>query len=122
MNQFGAGQRQPASDSTLFPGFPALDIARLVAVTRKRLWLAAVIALAVIGVVVAYVFLAPKVYESTAVVYVDPPNEMCIRGFAEVKSYNRAISFHSCKSETSVANCMDVAFQSLSDGTGVAAV
>ena len=59
----------------MFPGFPALDIARLVAVTRKRLWLAAVIALAVIGLEVAYVFLAPKDYESTAVVYVDPTNE-----------------------------------------------
>lgn len=75
MNQFGAGPSQPASSEALFPGFPTLDPGRLAAVVWKRLWLATLIAGAFAGLAVAYVLLAPKVYQSTAVIYVDPKNE-----------------------------------------------
>lgn len=75
MNQFGAGPSQPASSEALFPGFPTLDLGRLATVVRRRLWLAMLIALGFVGIALAYVLLAPKVYRSTAVIYVDPKNE-----------------------------------------------
>lgn len=75
MNQFGAGPSQPASSEVLFPGFPTLDLGRLVSVIWKRLWLAVLIAAGFVGLALAYVFTATKVYESTAVIYVDPKNE-----------------------------------------------
>lgn len=75
MNQFGAGPTQPASSETLFPGFPTLDLGRLVSVVWRRLWLAMLVAGVFVGLALTYVMLAPKVYESTAVIYVDPKNE-----------------------------------------------
>jgi len=75
MNQFGAGPTQPASSESLFPGFPTLDLGRLVSVVWRRLWLAMMVAGAFVGLALTYVMLAPKVYESTAVIYVDPKNE-----------------------------------------------
>lgn len=78
MNQFGAGPSQPAASDTLFPGFPTLDISRLVSVIRKRLWLAALVVGAFVGLALVYVFLAPKVYQSSAVIYVDPKNDSAV--------------------------------------------
>ncbi len=75
MNQFGAGPTHPASSETLFPGFPTLDLGRLVSVVWKRLWLAALIAGGFAGLAVAYVLTATKIYQSSAVIYVDPKNE-----------------------------------------------
>lgn len=75
MNQFGAGPSQPAPSEALFPGFPTLDPGRLVSVVWKRLWLAILIAGAFAGLAVAYVLVTPKIYQSTAVIYVDPKNE-----------------------------------------------
>ncbi len=75
MNQFGAKPSQPAESEALFPGFPTLDVTRLLQVIRKRLWLAGLVAASFVGLAIAYVLLAPKVYESTAVIYVDPKND-----------------------------------------------
>lgn len=75
MNRFGAGPTQPASSEALFPGFPTLDLSRLVTVVRRRIWLAILIASGFVGLAAVYVMLAPKVYRSTAVIYVDPKNE-----------------------------------------------
>lgn len=75
MKQFDAGPSQPASSDTLFPGFPTLDVARLVKSVRNRIWLVGVVVAAFVGLAVAYVLLAEKTYESTAVIFVDPANE-----------------------------------------------
>lgn len=75
MNQFGAGPSQPAASDTLFPGFPTLDVGRLISVVKKRLWLAGLVAGAFVALALVYVFLAPKVYQSSAVIYVDPKND-----------------------------------------------
>lgn len=75
MNPYGAGPTQPASSETLFPGFPTLDLGRLAGVVWKRLWLAMMIAAAFVGLAIAYVLTATKIYESSAVIYVDPKNE-----------------------------------------------
>lgn len=75
MNPYGAGPSQPASSETLFPGFPTLDIGRLAGVVWKRLWLAVFIAGAFVGLAILYVLTATKIYESSAVIYVDPKNE-----------------------------------------------
>lgn len=88
MNQFGAGPSQPPSAETLFPGFPTLDLGRLLGVVWKRLWLALLVAAAFVGVAVAYVTLAPKVYRSTAVIYVDPKSEGAV--FDGIKGVHKA--------------------------------
>jgi len=75
MNQFGAAPSQPPSSETLFPGFPTLDLGRLLDSVKRRLWLAVLVTLAIVGLAVAYVVLAPEVYESSAVIYVEPKNE-----------------------------------------------
>ncbi|MEM7677182.1 MAG: Wzz/FepE/Etk N-terminal domain-containing protein, partial [Myxococcota bacterium] len=75
MNQFEAGPSQPAASDALFPGFPTLDVARLIDVVKKRLWLAALVASAFVALATTYVMLAPKTYRSTAVIYVEPKNE-----------------------------------------------
>ncbi|MEM6279936.1 MAG: Wzz/FepE/Etk N-terminal domain-containing protein, partial [Verrucomicrobiota bacterium] len=75
MNQFDAGPSQPASSDTLFPGFPTLDLGRLVQVVRKRLWLAAVVAAGFVALAVVYLLLTPKMYQSSAVLYVEPKND-----------------------------------------------
>ncbi|MEM9283269.1 MAG: Wzz/FepE/Etk N-terminal domain-containing protein, partial [Verrucomicrobiota bacterium] len=76
MNQPGAGHSQPtAAADSLFPGFPTLDLGRLVSLVKKRLWLAALIAACFVGMALAYVFLAPKIFQSSAVIYVDPASE-----------------------------------------------
>lgn len=75
MNQFGAGPTQPSSSETLFPGFPTLDLSRLITVVKQRLWLAILITSVFVGVAIAYVMTATKIYRSSAVIYVDPKNE-----------------------------------------------
>lgn len=75
MNQFGAGPSQPASSETLFPGFPSLDVGRLLRVVRRRLWLAALVAGSFVGLALVYVFTAEKIYQSSAEIFVDPTNE-----------------------------------------------
>lgn len=88
MNQFGAGPTQPASSETLFPGFPTLDPGRLLSVVWKRLWLAALVAGGFVGLAILYVTLAPKTYQSTAVIYVDPKNEGAV--FEGIKGVRQA--------------------------------
>ncbi|MCG8598726.1 MAG: polysaccharide biosynthesis tyrosine autokinase [Verrucomicrobiales bacterium] len=75
MNQFGAGPSQPSSTESMFPGFPSLDIGRLIRVIRRRLWLAAVVAGLFVALAIAYVLTATKIYQSSAVIYVEPKNE-----------------------------------------------
>lgn len=88
MNQFGAGPSQPASSDALFPGFPTLDLGRLFHVVRKRLWLAAIVASAFIGLAVLYLIVTPKVYQSSAVIYVEPKNEGA--AFTDIKGVKQA--------------------------------
>ncbi|MEX2580954.1 MAG: Wzz/FepE/Etk N-terminal domain-containing protein [Verrucomicrobiales bacterium] len=52
-----------------------MDLSRLVTVVRKRLWLAAVVALVFVALAATYAFLAPEVYESSAVIYVGPNSD-----------------------------------------------
>lgn len=75
MRPYDAGPSQPSSSETLFPGFPTLDVGRLVRSVRDRLWLVALVIAAFLGLALAYVFLAPRTYQSSAVIYVDPRNE-----------------------------------------------
>ena len=75
MSQFGAGPSQPNSSESLFPGFPTLDVGRLISVVKKRLWLAALIACLFVGAAVFYVLTATKIYASYAVLYVPQKNE-----------------------------------------------
>ena len=72
MNQFGAGQSQAATYGALSPVSPTPDKLRLMSVIVPRLWLVALIVAVFVGFALAYVYLAPKVYESVAVIYVDP--------------------------------------------------
>lgn len=100
MNQFRPGPTQPASSETLFPGFPTLDLGRLVSVVWRRLWLALLVAGAFVGIAVAYVMAAPKIYQSTAVIYVDPKNEGAV--FEGLKGV-RQVSWESLDSLKSMA-------------------
>jgi uncharacterized protein involved in exopolysaccharide biosynthesis len=75
MNQFGAGPTQPSSSETLFPGFPTLDLSRLITVGKQRLWLAVLITSVFVGIAITYVMTVTKIYGSSAVIYVDPKNE-----------------------------------------------
>ena len=50
MKQFDAGPSQPASSDTLFPGFPTLDVARLVKSVRNRIWLVGVVVAAFVWI------------------------------------------------------------------------
>ncbi|NLT70039.1 MAG: polysaccharide biosynthesis tyrosine autokinase [Verrucomicrobiaceae bacterium] len=88
MNQFGAGPSQPTSSEALFPGFPTLDLSRLVSVVWKRLWLALLVAGAFLGLALLYVFTATKIYRSSAVIYIDPPNEGAV--FEGIKGARQA--------------------------------
>ena len=92
MNQFGAGPSQPTSTESLSSGLPPFHIGRLLRVIRKRLWLAAAVAAVVAAVSVvlsiAYVLTATKIYQSSAVIYVDPKNEGA--AFNGLKGANQA--------------------------------
>ncbi|MEC5129266.1 polysaccharide biosynthesis tyrosine autokinase [Verrucomicrobiales bacterium BCK34] len=89
MNQFGAGPTQPSSSETLFPGFPTLDLNRLIKVVKQRLWLAMLIAAVFVGIAITYVTLAPKIYRSSAVIYVDPKNDGAVfKGIKGASSSN----------------------------------
>jgi capsular exopolysaccharide synthesis family protein len=88
MNQFGAGPSQPTSTDSLSPGLPSLDIGRLLRVIRKRFWLAAAVAAVFVVLAIAYVLTATKIYQSSAVIYVDPKNEGA--AFNGLKGPNRA--------------------------------
>lgn len=88
MNQFGAGPSQPATTETLFPGFPTLDLTRLAAVVFRRLWLAGTVAAAFVGLAIFYVLTATKVYQSSAVIYVDPKNDGAV--FDGIKGVRQA--------------------------------
>lgn len=88
MNQFGAGPSQPASSEALFPGFPTLDLGRLVSVVWKRLWLAMLVAGVFVGLAILYVLTATKIYQSSAVIYIDPKNEGAV--FEGIKGVRQA--------------------------------
>ncbi|MCH1409143.1 MAG: Wzz/FepE/Etk N-terminal domain-containing protein, partial [Verrucomicrobiales bacterium] len=88
MNQFGAGPSQPTSTESLSLGLPSLDIGRLLRVIRKRLWLAAAVAAVFVVLAIAYVLTATKIYQSSAVIYVDPKNEGA--AFDGLKGANQA--------------------------------
>lgn len=88
MNQFGAGPSQPATTETLFPGFPTLDLTRLAAVVFRRLWLAGTVAAAFVGLAIFYVLTATKIYQSSAVIYVDPKNDGAV--FDGIKGVRQA--------------------------------
>ncbi len=75
MNQIGANTSQTSSAESLFPGFPTLDIGRLLSVVKKRLWLAALVAGIFVALAVAYVLTATKIYASNAVIYIPQKNE-----------------------------------------------
>lgn len=74
MNQFHAGPSQPQSADALFPGFPSLDLGRLWYVIRKRWWLASLVVAGMLGLAAVYLVLTPRVYEATAVIFVEPKN------------------------------------------------
>jgi len=88
MNQFGAGPSQPTSTESLSSGLPPFHIGRLLRVIRKRLWLAAVVAAVFVVLSIAYVLTATKIYQSSAVIYVDPKNEGA--AFNGLKGANQA--------------------------------
>jgi len=78
MNQIGASNSQTSSSESLFPGFPSLDVGRLLTVVRKRLWLAALVAGVFVALAIAYVLTATKIYASNAVIYVPPKNDNAV--------------------------------------------
>ena len=88
MNQFGAGPSQPTSTESLSSGLPPFHIGRLLRVIRKRFWLAAVVAAVFVVLSIAYVLTATKIYQSSAVIYVDPKNEGA--AFNGLKGANQA--------------------------------
>ena len=88
MNQFGAGPSQPTSTESLSSGLPPFHIGRLLRVIRKRLWLVAVVAAVFVVLSIAYVLTATKIYQSSAVIYVDPKNEGA--AFNGLKGANQA--------------------------------
>ncbi|MEM7600592.1 MAG: polysaccharide biosynthesis tyrosine autokinase, partial [Verrucomicrobiota bacterium] len=57
-------------------------------VIRKRLWLAGAVASAFVALAVVYLVLTPKVYQSTAVIYVDPKNDGAV--FSGLKGVKQA--------------------------------
>jgi len=75
MNQLGPGSPRKGSAEALFPGFPTLDIGRLLKVVRKRLWLAGLVAGSFVVLALVYVFTATKIYASNAVIFVPPKND-----------------------------------------------
>ncbi len=100
MNQFSAGPTHPSPSESLFPGFPTLDVAHLMAVLWKRLWLILLVAATFIAGGVAYVATATKIYQSNAVIYVDPKNEGAV--FEGIKGVRQA-SWESLDSLKSMA-------------------
>ncbi len=88
MNQFGAGPSQPTSTESLSSGLPPFHIGRLLRVIRKRFWLAATVAAVFVVLSIAYVLTATKIYQSSAVIYVDPKNEGA--AFNGLKGANQA--------------------------------
>jgi len=88
MNQFQASPAPNTSAETLFPGFPALDPGRLISVAIKRWWLGVLIVGAFVGLATVYMLTATKMFESSAVLYVDPKNEST--AFAGIKGANQA--------------------------------
>ena len=88
MNQFGAGPSQPTSTESLSSGLPSFHIGRLLRVIRKRFWLAATVAAVFVVLSIAYVLTATKIYQSSAVIYVDPKNEGA--AFNGLKGANQA--------------------------------
>tara|TARA_B100000927_G_scaffold63204_1_gene49609 strand:+ start:8296 stop:10338 length:2043 start_codon:yes stop_codon:yes gene_type:complete len=75
MNQLGAGQSQASTYDALSPLSETPERSRLMTAIIPRFWLAALIVAVFIGFAVAYVHLAPKVYESVAIIYVDPKGD-----------------------------------------------
>ena len=66
----------PPPAGSPFPGYPTLDFEGLARVVIKRGWvIAAVFGVCVAAAAVYALFLAPKLYESAAVVYVEPQRE-----------------------------------------------
>ncbi len=77
-----------------------MDVGRLATVVWRRLWLALLIAGGFVGAAIAYVLVAPKIYRSTAVIYVDPKNEGAV--FEGLKGVRQA-SWESLDSLKSMA-------------------
>ncbi|NNE93045.1 MAG: hypothetical protein HKN23_15475 [Verrucomicrobiales bacterium] len=77
MNHFSPGHQAPAESGQepLFPGFPTLDIGALLRAVIGRIKLIAGVFGGFVALALVYVLVAPKWYESTAIVLVSPKKE-----------------------------------------------
>lgn len=78
MNQLGAGQSQAAIYDALSPVPDTPDRSRLMTAIVPRLWLVVLSVAVFIGFAAAYVHLVPKVYESVAVIHIDPRGKSAV--------------------------------------------
>ena len=71
MNQFETHPAQADASEGLFPGFPTLDIEKLIGLLRKRLWIALAIMGLFVGIAIVHVLTAQKIYESSALINIE---------------------------------------------------
>ncbi|MCP5538613.1 MAG: hypothetical protein H7A53_08540 [Akkermansiaceae bacterium] len=57
-----------------FPGFPTLDIGGVIGAFRKNWWIAGAVFGGIVVLALVYVLFAKKIYQSSAVIYVEPEN------------------------------------------------
>ncbi|MDF1752400.1 MAG: polysaccharide biosynthesis tyrosine autokinase [Verrucomicrobiales bacterium] len=100
MNQFETQPAQSNATEGLFPGFPTLDIAKLVQLIFARLWIAIAIFGAFVALALIYVFTAEKIYESSALINIESSKSDGV--FAGIKGVKKT-SYESLDALKSIA-------------------
>ncbi|MDF1810965.1 MAG: GNVR domain-containing protein [Verrucomicrobiales bacterium] len=100
MNQLETKPAQGDATEGLFPGFPTLDIPKLIDLVVKRLWIAAAIFGVFVAVALIYVFTAEKIYESNALINIESSKSDGV--FSGIKG-GRQTSYESLDSLKSIA-------------------
>ncbi|MEO0414534.1 MAG: polysaccharide biosynthesis tyrosine autokinase [Verrucomicrobiota bacterium] len=67
----GGAPPQGSASESLFPGFPALDIAKIIKSIIKRSWIVALCGFGFAALAIAYVLTAEKTYEASATLYAE---------------------------------------------------
>ena len=103
MNQFETQPAQTDASEGLFPGFPTLDVAKLVRLILKRLWIAVSVFGLFVLLAIVYLFTAEKIYESNALIYIE--SDETGGTFGDFKGAPKA-SFKSLDALKSIASSM----------------
>ena len=73
MNQLETTPAPAQADAAdgLFPGYPTLDVGKLISLVLKRIWIAAAVFALFVALALVYVLTAPKIYRSTALISIE---------------------------------------------------